>query len=394
MPRKTNFTVASNDKGKKYEYFRTSATIGKNPDGSPIRKTFYGASKKEAESKRDEHLEGLRQGLKTDFKNMYVRDLMKIWLFSVMKQNSSHNTFERYEGVFRNYVLNNSIAGLRVYEVKRLTLQTHYNQMKESGFSDSQIFHLNKLLKTFFNYAVQEDYILKNPCIGIKVSRKPKNSEDGETEVDPFTDDEIRDIICASTDTMHVLFQLCLGTGLRRSELLGLRVKDLDLDAKELKVNVMLKRIKVFKTETEFEYVNCLDNLTKTPGSVRTIPIPSGLIPMLSVHLQSEIEKHRKLGLHHGNDSLFFTSEACSALWGKNVLTSFKRLLKRANVRYRCFHNIRHTYATKLFEKRVPLITISRLLGHSSTNITADVYIGVMPKEKINAAEELNYLFG
>ena len=47
MPRKTNFTTA-NGKG----YYRVTTTVGKKADGSPIRKQFYGASKKEAENKR------------------------------------------------------------------------------------------------------------------------------------------------------------------------------------------------------------------------------------------------------------------------------------------------------------------------------------------------------
>ena len=95
-----------------------------------------------------------------------------------------------------------------------------------------------------------------------------------------------------------------------------------------------------------------------------------------------------------GGCRLFFTSDACTPYDGKNIGIAFKRLLKRTGIRYRCFHNIRHTYATKLFEAGVPLLTISRLLGHSNINITAGTYVGVMPKEKSDAAERLNYLFG
>ena len=114
---------------------------------------------------------------------------------------------------------------------------------------------------------------------------------------------------------------------------------------------------------------------------------------ILKQHIVKEKEKHLKLGIAYSQDSLFFTSEVCSPLDGNNVATAFKRLLKRAGVRYRSFHNIRHTYATKLFEARVPLLTISKMLGHSNINITANTYISIMPKEKNAAAEELNYLF-
>lgn len=67
--------------------------------------------------------------------------------------------------------------------------------------------------------------------------------------------------------------------------------------------------------------------------------------------------------------------------------------MKKANVPYRKFHALRHTYATKLFEKDVPLKTIQTLLGHSDISITARIYTHVLPKKKTNAAEQLNSLF-
>ena len=66
MPKKTNFSVNGSN------YYRVTATVGKNPDGSPIRKQFYGDSKKAAEQKRDEFLAGLRQGLSVDYQKNTV----------------------------------------------------------------------------------------------------------------------------------------------------------------------------------------------------------------------------------------------------------------------------------------------------------------------------------
>lgn len=57
------------------------------------------------------------------------------------------------------------------------------------------------------------------------------------------------------------------------------------------------------------------------------------------------------------------------------------------------FHALRHTYATRLFERGVPLKTVQKLLGHASIKITADIYTHVMRTEKIEAVEKLNDLF-
>ncbi|WP_279233035.1 tyrosine-type recombinase/integrase [Fonticella tunisiensis] len=88
-----------------------------------------------------------------------------------------------------------------------------------------------------------------------------------------------------------------------------------------------------------------------------------------------------------------FTTNLGKNIDARNLLRSYERVLKKANIPYRKFHNLRHTYATKLFEAGVPLKTVSELLGHSNISITANIYTHVMPKEKITAAEKLNSLF-
>ena len=72
---------------------------------------------------------------------------------------------------------------------------------------------------------------------------------------------------------------------------------------------------------------------------------------------------------------------------------SFSKVLKDNNIRHINFHGLRHTYATRLFEKGVPLKIIQKLLGHSSLEITADIYTHIINGEKISAVQELNDLF-
>ncbi|KAI3349637.1 hypothetical protein FDB55_09770 [Clostridium botulinum] len=71
----------------------------------------------------------------------------------------------------------------------------------------------------------------------------------------------------------------------------------------------------------------------------------------------------------------------------------FVNFLKDNGFRHVKFHSLRHTYATRLFEKGVQLKTVQKLLGHSSIEITADIYTHVMNSEKISAVQKLNDLF-
>jgi len=386
MAKKTNFNT--ND----YEYYRVNAVIGRNPDGTYIRKQFYGLSKKEAEAKKKEFLDNINNGLNVDYREMTIEKFMKLWLFNVVRVDKSFSTFDRYESVYRNYIVGSQLACLKVYEVKPLFLKGYYNAMAENGYSSSKIYNLNKLLKIFFNYAITEGYLLKNPCFGISIPKDVKADGEDAARIEPFSDDEIKAITETAKGSMKTIFQFGLATGLRRGELLGLQVKNVNFETMTVDICQALKDVKKFSNDNEYEYLTILEK-PKTPGSIRSVPLPTSLKAILKQHLVQEKEKHLMLGIRHTQDSLFFTSEACSPYNGRNIGTAFKRLLKRAGVRYRCFHNVRHTYATKLFEARVPLLTISKLLGHSNINITANTYVSIMPKEKSAAAEELNYLF-
>lgn len=75
------------------------------------------------------------------------------------------------------------------------------------------------------------------------------------------------------------------------------------------------------------------------------------------------------------------------------MANNWNKLLEDLEIPHKKFNSLRHTYATKLFEKGVLLKTVSELLGHSSIDITADIYTHVMPKEKTDAVERLNSLF-
>ena len=98
------------------------------------------------------------------------------------------------------------------------------------------------------------------------------------------------------------------------------------------------------------------------------------LIPILELYIRRQKEKLLKNGLSYYPERFLFTTDSCESIDDKNLLRAWQRVLKKADVRYRNFHTLRHTYATKLFEKGIPLITVSRLLGHSNVQITADTY--------------------
>lgn len=374
-------------------YYRARATVGKDTNGKPIRKEFYGKSKKEAEEKRDEYLRGIHAGLNINYQELTFGETMHEWLFEVCLSNKKikPSSFQRYEGIYRLYIKDSPIYGLKLHCIKSIQIQKYYNDLYENNKSSSIIGNLHKLLRLFLNYAVQSEYLLKNPCTGVTIPGD--DSEIREKEVEPFSDTEIQAIKTALKENSNQMICLMgLGTGLRQGELLALTFGDINLTSGIINVNKSMKLVKEID-KNGIGTKKLLIQTPKTKSSIRVVPIPSSLIEPLKLHMAVQKEKYQINEIPFEETSLFFTTASCSPVCAKNLFYSWSRTLKRAQVKYRKFHTLRHTYATKLFEAGVPLKTVQSLLGHSEINTTAKIYTHVMQAQKEEAVEKINDLF-
>lgn len=376
------------------KYFRVTASIGRDSNGKLIRKEFYGKSKKEAEQKKEEYLHGIKSGLNVDYKNVTLNELMHTWLFEVVRISNKikPSTFQKYEGIYRLYIKDSEISTSKLCDLKTLQIQRYYNKLYGNGKSSNVIKNLNKLLKCFLNYAVDEDYILKNPCSSKIVIPGIEKVEKAPIEI--FSDDEIK-LLKSSLDghRYKCIILMALGTGLRQGELLGLKWTDINMDTCELKVERSLKQVNIIAADGSKEYKTIIQT-PKSKTSIRTVPIPSALIPIIKEHVKIKTSEKLKAGSSYINSDYIFTTELGKTIDARNLTKCYKRILNKAGITYKKFHSLRHTYATKLFESNVPLKTVQILLGHSDISMTANIYTHVMPKEKIKAVENLNSLFG
>lgn len=85
-------------------------------------------------------------------------------------------------------------------------------------------------------------------------------------------------------------------------------------------------------------------------------------------------------------------TENGNLLYPTNITKSWKAFLNRLDIPYKKFHALRHTYATMQFEARTPLKTVSKLLGHSKVDITANTYTHVLKKEEEKAIDIISVL--
>jgi integrase len=166
---------------------------------------------------------------------------------------------------------------------------------------------------------------------------------------------------------LNALWVLLATTGLRIGEALALRWDDLDLEAKILRVNRTVFRNVVSQP--------------KTKSSRRTIKLSQFAI--------DAVEQHPRTG-----ELVFCTgsgkinpsnlrNRSWKRLLGCSALPSSTRL-----------HDIRHSTATLLLSRGVPVKVVSEMLGHADVGITLSVYAHVLPDMQDEAAKAMDSAFG
>ena len=378
--------------GKKY--FRLRVDLGRDSNGKRIRKTFYGQSKKDAENKLEKYKNGLNSGLTNDYDRLTLGNVCKLWLFEKVKNTVKPSTFEKYEGVYRLYVKPSPLYPIKLKDLKGLDIQRYYNDLFNSGKSTNVIKNLDKLLKSFFNYCIDEGYIIRNYCMGKSITIPEKNSvnENKKDDITVFTVDEQEQFINAvQNHRLKALFLLDLGTGLREGEILGLKWNDIDFENCTVSVKRAIKGVTLIKGNKRQYHL--IEQTPKTKNSIRTIPFPENLVPILKKHRLQQKEERIKAGSAYTKNDYIFCTELGLPIDPRNLRRSYERVLKKYNIPYKKFHSLRHTFATRLFENGVPLKTVQMLLGHSNINITANIYTHVMPPEKFKAIDKINSIF-
>ena len=249
---------------------------------------------------------------------------------------------------------------------------------------------INKLLKQFMGYALNEGYIVRNPCNKITI---PGKIDEIKKEVEVFTQEELKIILdCNEESAIKDITLVCISTGIRRGEALGLKWEDIDTNNKQIHIRRNVASATIIDGDTRHKQQMVLT--PKTKSSVRTIPLSPTLIPIFKRLEIRQIKNKLKCGESYNKeyDGFVFLTQSGNLINSGNISRTWERFLNRLEIKYRKFHTLRHTYATLQFEAGKPLKTVSDLLGHSKIDITADTYTHVLKKEKEKAIDILDVL--
>jgi integrase len=245
-------------------------------------------------------------------------------------------------------------------------------QLRRQGRAPKTIRNVASTLHSLFELALRRRWVSANPCEQVDL---PVVRPGGDIRF--LTHDELRSVLergipddeRATVD--HALYMTAAMTGLRQGELLGLRWRDLDIEALKIRVRQAFVR-------GEF----------KAPKSVRGV---RG-VPMAD-DVGNALTELRRVSLFTQDDNLVFAHPVTGAgLDRSQVRKRFQRACRRAGVRVVRFHDLRHTFGTRIAASgEVSLRTLQEWMGHRDPKTTM-IYADYQPGE--HEAEIVSRAFG
>jgi integrase len=201
------------------------------------------------------------------------------------------------------------------------------------------------------------------------------------TEFETWSADELLEfLLSVRDDRLFAAFLLLATTGMRRGEVLGLRWRDVDIDASRLSV---VQTLAAVGWETRITQ-------PKTQRSRRTIYLDAETVIALKEHRRRQREEQLAAGeaWNRAND-LLFRDELGRPLHPEWFSREFNSLVASSGLPRIRLHDLRHTCATLALEAGVHPKVVSERLGHATIGVTLDLYSHVTPGIARDAAETI-----
>lgn len=256
-----------------------------------------------------------------------------------------NNTLKQYIPCKRDAII--FFGNVPIADIPPLHIKAYLDSLTSKGFSKKTIKERYAILKQIFNYAYEMEYIEKNPCLTIKL----KFSKNMSTVKRSAAEAEDENIIKELSDDVSFGFfaKFLLFTGCRRGEAFALSPKDIDFESKTVTIN---KTVEWLGNKPQIKLQ------PKTVAGNRTIPLPDILI--------NELLKRR-------GQKYIFQNEQGELCTNSQITRGWNKLKQSTGIR--CTpHQLRHSYATMLFDAGIDVKTAQSWLGHTDIKTTLDIY--------------------
>lgn len=280
-----------------------------------------------------------------------------------VRPNTVRNYTERYEANIKPV-----IGKMLLTDVKPLHCQKIFLDMAEDGYRTSTLYQTRIALYTMFELAKENDVLRYNPC---KKSVKSDMGKPSEKKEALTIELQKRFLEGATGQSYENQYRFLLQTGLRTGELVGLKWEHVDFKNRVLSIEQSM--------EYRYKVGEWRIGEPKSKSGYRKIPLTEEAVRIL----KAQKEKNKKIeAIPEKWSEYIFLSRKGEPVKNSTYDTALFKICDKAGIKRFSMHVLRHTFATRCIEAGMKPKTLQRILGHSSIQITMNLYVHVTEEEK------------
>ena len=277
--------------------------------------------------------------------------------------------------------INAALGHVRLCDLKPAQITRFYASLMQEGsnqqnggkLSSATIAAVNRTLSAVLAKAVKWGYLPSSP---IKRVDKPKLQHKEARYLDEPDARRMLELLQDEPVKWRCMITFDLFSGLRRGELLGLKWEDIDMDARTLTVQRTLNYL-----PQKGVYVDS----PKSTTSRRPLHLSGTAVALLLAQQAWQNDRRAELGDAWTETGYVFTTDDGNTIFPTSVTTWFREFIRSTGLPYVSVHSLRHTFASLQISDGVPLVVVSRQLGHAKASTTANIYAHVIAEAEAKA---------
>lgn len=355
-------------------------------NGKNVWKSVYGKTPEICEEKKKQVLAKAQKGLKVVDQHSF--EYYRNWWLEKKKRSVSQSTYKTYEALSRNLepLFKMKMETIRPADIDAIIADlAAEHPYTGKPASKSTLRHIRRIAEQIIDLAVDEREVAYNPARS-KAVEIPKNAP--VKKVGAIDEEQIQWII----DTPHrcqLAAMIMLFAGLRKSELLALTPYDVDLKHKTIRV---CKKVEFVGSDP------FVRDVTKTKMSNRLVSIPDILADFLRENMDFSapfIAFHTEVPVQKGTFDSYWKSymNDLDLKYGKRVKkvrSKFDPGRGRMVIKTFNPHQLRHTYATIMYDAGVDVLVMQKQLGHEDIQTTLGIYAELTRTRERRVQNEMN----
>jgi len=283
----------------------------------------------------------------------------------------------QYDQIMKKHIIPH-IGNISLKTLNLAKIEQYYAELIKAKVGVRTVRICHNILHRSLDKALRYGLVAFNPTQGASLPRYTHDEMQvfDETQVSLF-------LVAAESSPYRALYHVAVTTGMRQGELFGLKWTDLQWTRGTFHLQRQVQKV----PGKAWGFVE-----PKTKSGKRTIKLGEGTLQVLREHKVHQEQLKAQAGERWQENGLVFPSAVGTPCNPSNLRIDFNRTLARAGLPKIRFHDLRHTAASLLLNNKIPVIVVSRMLGHSKPSTTMDIYAHLYNEMQDEAAEVMDKL--